>query len=103
MTLTQGGRRVRVPQYRLTGVSSWLRCLPAHRAVFRLSLMRPEAARAQLDALRALSAEQRLLIAESLRAFAWELHAAMVARRHPELSPRDVQVRVREAFRRDVA
>lgn len=64
--------------------------------------MRQEAARAQLDALRALSVEERLRIAESLRAFAWELHGVMIVQRHPELSATEVQHRVREAFGRVV-
>ena len=63
--------------------------------------MRPEASRAHLDALRALTAEERLLVAESLRQFAWSLEASVIAQRHPELSPADVQARVRELFRRD--
>ncbi len=45
--------------------------------------MHPEAARAQLDAIRALSVEERLCVAESLRAFAWELQASVIAQRHP--------------------
>jgi hypothetical protein len=64
--------------------------------------MRPEAARAQLEAIRAMSVEQRLRVAESLRAFAWELQASVIAQRHPELSAAEVQLRVREAFGRVV-
>jgi hypothetical protein len=64
--------------------------------------MRPEADRVQLDAIRALSVEERLRVAESLRAFAWELQASVIAERHPELSPSEVVERVREAFRRVV-
>jgi hypothetical protein len=63
--------------------------------------MRPEAARAQLDAIRALTVEDRLRIAESLRQFAWRLKASVIAAQHPELSAADVQQRVREAFGRD--
>jgi hypothetical protein len=62
--------------------------------------MRQEAARVQLDAIRALSVEQRLSVAESLRAFAWKLQASVIAERHPELSPGEVQQRVREVFLR---
>ena len=62
--------------------------------------MRPEAARVQLDAIRALSVEERLLVAESLRALAWELQASVIAERHPELTPAEVLERVREMFRR---
>lgn len=64
--------------------------------------MRPEAARVQLDAIRALSVEERLRVAESLRAFAWELQASVIAERHPELSATEVLQRVREAFGRVV-
>lgn len=62
--------------------------------------MRPEAARAQLDALRALTVEERLAIGDSLRRFAWQLKASVIAGRHPELSEAEVQHRVREAFAR---
>lgn len=58
--------------------------------------MRPEAARVHLDAIRALSVEERLLVAESLRALAWELQASVIAERHPELTPAEVLERVRE-------
>ncbi len=64
--------------------------------------MRSEAARVQLDAIRALSVEERLRVAESLRAFAWELKASVIAERHPELSASEVLQRVREAFGRAV-
>jgi hypothetical protein len=62
--------------------------------------MRPDAARAQLDALRALTVEERLVIADSLRQFAWRLKASVIAGRHPELSEAELQQRVREAFAR---
>jgi hypothetical protein len=65
--------------------------------------MRPEAARVQLDAIRALTVEERLRVAESLRVFAWELQASVIAERHPELSAKEVQQRVREVFGRVVA
>lgn len=57
-----------------------------------------DAQQAQLEALRALGVEGRLRIAESLRAFAWELKTAVLAARHPELPPAAVADRVREAF-----
>jgi hypothetical protein len=63
--------------------------------------MRPDAARAQLEALRALTVEERLVIADSLRQFAWRLKASVIARRHPELSEAEVQRRVHEALGRD--
>jgi hypothetical protein len=62
--------------------------------------MHPEAARVELEALRALTVEERLVIADSLRQFAWRLKASVIARRHPELSEAEVQRRVREAFAR---
>jgi hypothetical protein len=63
--------------------------------------MRPEADRAQLDALRALTVEDRLRIAASLRQFAWQLKASMIAAQDPALSEAEVERRVREVFRRD--
>lgn len=74
----------------------------AGRGPFRLSPMHPEAARVQLDALRALSVEERLRVAESLRSFAWDLQASVIAQRHPELTPAEVLQRVREVFGRVV-
>jgi hypothetical protein len=65
--------------------------------------MRPEAARVQLAAIRALTVEDRLRVAESLRVFAWELQASVIAERYPELSAKEVQQRVREVFGRVVA
>jgi len=65
--------------------------------------MHPETARVQLEAIRALTVEQRLRVADSLRAFAWELQASVIAQRNPELSAKEVQQRVREVFRRVVA
>jgi hypothetical protein len=64
--------------------------------------MRPDAARAHLEAIRALGVEGRLRVAESLRAFAWELQATVIAERHPALSKTEVLELVREAFRRGV-
>ncbi|UCF20860.1 MAG: hypothetical protein JSU87_05485 [Gemmatimonadota bacterium] len=64
--------------------------------------MHPEAARVQLDALRALSVEERLHVAELLRSFAWELQTSVITQRHPELTPAEVQQRVREVFSRVV-
>ncbi len=75
-------------------------CLLAGQGPFRLSSMHPEAARVQLAALRALSVEERLRVAESLRSFAWELQASVIAQRHPELTPVEVLQRVREVFGR---
>ena len=62
--------------------------------------MDSEVARVQVDAFRALSVEDRLRVAESLRTFAWQLKAAVIAQRHPELSDAEVAARVRDAFAR---
>jgi hypothetical protein len=56
------------------------------------------AARVQLDAFRALTVEDRLRVAESIRAFAWQLKAAVIRERYPALSEAEIQARVREAF-----
>jgi len=65
--------------------------------------MRSESAHAELEAIRALSVEERLRVAESLRTFAWELQSSVIAQRHPELSPAEVQQRVREVFGRVIS
>jgi len=52
----------------------------------------------QTKALRALSVEDRLRVAASLRDFAWALKTSIIAQRHPELSEAEVQQLVREAF-----
>jgi hypothetical protein len=68
-----------------------------------VSDMLADAARAQTAALRAMSVEQKLRVAESLRSFAWELSRAAIARRHPELPNAEVLRRVRAAFGHDRA
>lgn len=60
--------------------------------------MHPDAALAQINALRAMTVEQKLLVAESLRAFAWEVKRATIASQQPELSEAEVLRRVRAAF-----
>jgi hypothetical protein len=65
--------------------------------------MHPDAVRAQTKALRAMSIEQKLRVAEALRAFAWEVKRAAIRRRHPELSETEVLRRVRAAFGHDRA
>lgn len=50
----------------------------------------------------AATAEQKLAAAFSLRATAWELAAAGVRFRHPDLAEDAVQARVRDAFMRAV-
>ena len=65
--------------------------------------MRPDAVAAYLTAVRAMKVEQKLRVAESLRAFAWELTRASIARRQPELDETEVTRRVRAAFGHDHA
>ena len=60
--------------------------------------MDPTADAVEVDSIRALSVEDRLRIAESLRTFAWDLKISVTARRHPELSQEQVAARVREMF-----
>ena len=65
--------------------------------------MRSDGAAVQTAAIRAMSVEQKLRVAESLRAFAWEVKRAALARRHPELSEAEVLRLVRAAFGNDRA
>ena len=60
--------------------------------------MRPDAVAVQTEALRAMSVEQKLRVAESLRAFAWDLKCATFARQFPTLSHDEILERVRAAF-----
>jgi hypothetical protein len=53
----------------------------------------------EVESIRALSVEERLRVAESLRTFAWDLKTSVITRRHPELSQAEVAARVREVFR----
>ena len=62
-----------------------------------MSPMHSEAASVQLDAIRALSVEERLRVAESLRAFAWELQEPVIAQRHPELTPAEARKKLKRA------
>lgn len=63
--------------------------------------MLPEAQEVQIRAIRAMSVEDKLRVAESLRAFAWEVKRASLAQRHPEWSDAELLERVRAAFRND--
>ncbi len=56
---------------------------------------------AQTKAIRAMTVEQKLRVAESLRAFAWDVKRSAIRRRHPELSETDVTAMVRAAFSHD--
>ena len=55
-----------------------------------------------LDALRRMTPEQKLAVAHRLRETAWELAAAGVRMREPELAEDAVQERVRRLFLRAV-
>ena len=61
-----------------------------------------DALEAQARAIRAMSVEQKLAVARQLRQTAWELAAAGVRMRHPDLPEADVQARVRHLFLRTV-
>jgi hypothetical protein len=54
--------------------------------------------RIQTDALRRKTVEERIRIAESLRAFAWEVKRATLRRQHPALSDSEIMKRVRDSF-----
>jgi len=54
------------------------------------------------DSPRRLSPEAKLAIAQQLRRTAWELAAAGVRARHPEVPPEAIQERVRAIFLRAV-
>jgi hypothetical protein len=69
----------------------------------QLVVMDPAVVEAQTRAIRATSVEEKLRVAESLRAFAWEVTRAAVRRRNPGLSDAEVLRRVRAAFGHDRA
>jgi len=52
------------------------------------------------QALRAMNLEQKLRVAEGLRAVAWQMQANAVRRVHPDWSDRDVHQQVCEVFLR---
>lgn len=60
--------------------------------------MRPDALVVQTEAIRAMSVEQKIRVAESLRAFAWDVKRATISRQFPTLSYDEVLERVRAAF-----
>ena len=65
--------------------------------------MHAEADRAQREAVRAMSVEAKLLAAESLRAFAWELKRSVIRREHPHLSESEILEQVRALFHDDAS
>ncbi len=75
--------------------------MPESTDTSRFAIMLPEAEEVQIRAIRALSVEKKLLVAESLRAFAWEVKRASLAQRHPEWSNAELLERVRAAFLND--
>ena len=52
----------------------------------------------QAVALRAMSVEQRLMVSQALRDFAWQSKRSVIARRHPELGADAVEAMVRADF-----
>jgi hypothetical protein len=63
-----------------------------------LSGMDPKAAAVEYAAIRAMSVEEKLVVAESLRRFAWEVKRAALHARYPELAEPEITERVRAAF-----
>ncbi len=60
--------------------------------------MPAEALALQDRLLKAMSPERKLLASEALRNAAWELKAAWISSRHPDLTALAVQQRVRQIF-----
>ena len=60
--------------------------------------MHSEALALQDRLVRAMSPERKLLASEALRNAAWELKAARISSRHPDLTPVAVRERVRQIF-----
>jgi hypothetical protein len=52
------------------------------------------------DILRRIAPAQKLAVAQGLRHLAWELTAAGIRVRHPDLTEPEVQEQVREVFAR---
>jgi hypothetical protein len=65
--------------------------------------MHPDAIELQRQAIRAMSVEQKLRVAETLRTFAWEVTYAFMRRRHLGLGEAEVLRLVRAAFGHDRA
>jgi hypothetical protein len=53
----------------------------------------------QQQLIRAMSMEEKIRASEALRAAAWDLKAAWIRSRHPELSDEEVRDAVRKWFR----
>ena len=53
----------------------------------------------QTQLIRAMTPEQKLRASEALYAAAWDLKAAWIRSRHPELSESEIQDQVRGLFR----
>lgn len=60
--------------------------------------MHSEALALQDRLLKAMSPERKLVASEALRNAAWELKAAWISSRHPDLSALEVRERVRQIF-----
>ena len=68
-------------------------------ATGHLSPMPPPAVELQRQLIRAMSPERKVRAAEALRAAVWDLKAAWIRSRHPELPEAAVQDAVRRWFR----
>ena len=53
---------------------------------------------AEVRSVRSMSLEQKLIVAQSLRSFAWELKRSVLERRHPEFTESQLTDAVRAAF-----
>jgi hypothetical protein len=62
--------------------------------------VRDRAAEVYWSAVRAMSLEQKLRVAEGLRQVAWQMQANQVRARHPDWSLEEVEQQVREVFLR---
>lgn len=60
--------------------------------------MTSDALRIQDEILRRMSPADKLRVSEGMRATAWQLKAAWIRNRSPELSEAEVQDQVREIF-----
>lgn len=85
------GQRVSVDQ---AGTSIALPRAPMHLSSVSLSAMD-----LQLQLVRAMTAEQKLMLSQALRDSAWELKAAWIRSSQPELPEPAVQDAVRRLFR----
>ena len=65
----------------------------------QLSTMPASVLEKQDELIRAMSAEEKVRASQALRAAAWDLKAAWIRSRHPDLAEVEVQAAVRQWFR----